>query len=89
MKKTNSDNKEWEIFCSFFKKSWLKFDHKKEILDILGGDESLAMVVIQVSDSPEQWLSTRVPALNGKTPLWCLQHGRKNQLKKILMQMPR
>ncbi|MGC0118609.1 hypothetical protein [Pseudoalteromonas piscicida] len=79
----------WKAFASVFAQAWIKFENKERLLSLLNGDELLAMVVSQVSAEPEKWLSSKVPALQGKSPLWCLNHGREKQLKAILMNMPR
>ena len=79
----------WQNFARLFEKTWKDFGRKNEVLNMVNGDEMLAMVVSQVSSEPEKWLSTKVPALKGKTPVWCLNNGRGNQLRAILMSMPR
>ena len=79
----------WKCFAGVFKKAWAGYSEKEEILNLLNGNEDLAMVVSQVSTEPKKWLSTKVPALQGKTPLWCINNGKEKQLKAILMNMPR
>ncbi|MBN0989830.1 hypothetical protein [Amphritea pacifica] len=82
-------DKAWQNFAKLFEKKWSEFERKDELLALVGGDEMLAMVVSQVSLDPEQWLSAKVPALQGKSPIWCVKNGREKQLKAILMNMPR
>jgi len=87
MNKVNDEN--WEKFTNLFKVSWLSFHDKDKLLSLVDGDEKLAMVIAQVSSRPEEWLTKKIPALQNKTPLWCLAHARKSELKTILMSMPR
>jgi hypothetical protein len=82
------DDNAWQNFAQLFERQWLKFEHKENILNLVNGDTLLAMVVSQVSAKPETWLETKIPALNGKTPIWCLKNYKDKQLKAILMNMP-
>ena len=77
----------WSRFAKNFESPWQEYNNKAELLDILEGDELLAMVISRVEIEPKRWLRSRIPALSGKTPLWCLKHNRKNQLKAMLMHM--
>lgn len=83
------DDKSWEIFSELFKGQWSSYSKKTELLELVKGDETLAMVISQVSLEPQKWLFTKVPALKGKTPIWCINNGRKEKLKGILMNLPR
>ncbi|NRD72175.1 hypothetical protein HQQ94_02760 [Shewanella sp. VB17] len=81
------DVNSWERFAKLFEKKWLYFGNKEKILSLTKNDSLMAMVISQVGRSPETWLSTKVAALDNKTPLWCINNGRDKKLKMILMNM--
>ena len=85
-----SGDEAWKKFVFFASKSWSNFLFKDALLHEVGGDLELAKVVAyRMGDGFKAGLDYPTPALEGKTPRWCIENtGDLNGLKELLLRMP-
>jgi hypothetical protein len=76
-------------FARACRADWRDCDFQKELLEAVGGDRDLAVVMYrQLDDQALKWLDRRVPALSGRKPRTCLQTARgRRGVKECLMRM--
>jgi hypothetical protein len=69
---------------------WDKCSHKQRLLAAVGGDLDLAMACYyHLGENACDWLSSKVPELEGLTPTECLKSEQeRRRLKECLWRMP-
>ncbi|MFA5983571.1 MAG: hypothetical protein WC782_06115 [Methylococcaceae bacterium] len=82
--------KNWQNFVLLVSKKWEEFPDKEKLLDEVNGNEEIAKVVaFRVGINFLNWLNSEIPALDKKSPKWCIQHPEDlNGLKELLLRMP-
>jgi hypothetical protein len=77
-------------FARLCKRHWRDCGFQDELLEAVGNDRELAMVIyFHLADYALKWLDRRVPALSGAKPRNCLKDARKRRrLKECLLRMP-
>ena len=84
-----SGDKAWQDVAKLAMESWTGSATQGELLRLLNGDRDLAAVVYaRMGDQSPKWITGKIPALGGKTPVACLTSpGLVRRLREVLMRM--
>ena len=85
-----SGDADWKEFSSLFDEQWISSDFQNSLLLKLDNKTDLAKVIYHhFLESSLKWINRKVPALNGLTPLECIQNeDTEMRLRECLMRMP-
>ena len=79
---------EWNDFVGYHTGVWDQCDFQQDLLLQVENKLDLAQVIYShIGDYAITWMEEPVPALDGLTPVECLQAGREERLKSMLMRM--
>ncbi|BBM02233.1 MbcA/ParS/Xre antitoxin family protein [Microbulbifer sp. GL-2] len=83
-----SDNQAWANYAGLFLDEFDDTKENRELIDYVGDKEIAAVIKYHFRATYKNWLTSKVDALDGKTPSECLKSERgRSQLKEILMRM--
>jgi hypothetical protein len=76
-------------FANACRPAWQHCGFQQELLEAVGGDLELAVVMYRQLDADAlKWLGRRIPALSGRTPRTCLKTARGREgVKECLIRM--
>ncbi len=89
LEKYYSGEQSWLAYTKMFDEVWQNTEFQNELLELLNGQVDLAQVIYYHNqENSINWLTKKVPALNGVTPIACL-HDKTlvKRLKECLMRM--
>ena len=81
---------DWKDFSRNYNEKWAECPFKEELLEKVRNNKEIAVVIYgTVEDGAFNYLNSNIPALDGLTPLECLESKDTiKRLKVALMRMP-
>lgn len=80
----------WAKYVEIASRQWDSFQLKEQLVLMVNGDVDLAKVIaFKVGNKFSEWLDYKIPAIENKTPRWCIQNPQNiNGLRELLLRMP-
>lgn len=84
-----SGDDSWQAMVNLAMASWTDSEPQRELVRLMNGDRDLAAVVYaRMGEHSQTWITGKVPALGGKSPLSCLASPSFiRRLREMLMRM--
>ncbi len=80
----------WAKYVVLASRHWESFQFKEDLISQVNGDIDLAKVIaFKVGNKFNEWLDYKIPAIENKSPKWCIQNPENiNGIKELLLRMP-